>query len=265
MIHQLRDKKRISRRKIIIRNVSIVGVLLLLGLTGILAWSGKLFIGIGRPLWKAENSLTATIHTATSLVRTKSSVFAENDKLIQENTDLKNSMVDYQILKSENDQLKEMLGRMPAKSNFTLATILTKPNRSPYDTIIVDGGSNIGFTEGMHVFANGTMPIGEISKVYDNASLVMLYSNPGQITEAVLDGSNTAVELIGRGGGNFEMTIPLDLSAENGRLVVLPSATSEVVAIVDAILSVPTDPMKKVLLRSPVNIQSLKWVEIKKD
>ncbi len=93
----------------------------------------------------------------------------------------------------------------------------------------------------------------------------MLYSNPGQITEAVIDGSNASVEIVGRGGGNFEMTIPLDLSAESGKLIILPNTTSEVVAIVDRLISNPTDPIKKVLLRSPVNIQNLKWVQIKRD
>lgn len=263
MIHQLRDKKRISKRRNIIRNLSIIGVLLVLAIAGFFSWSGKLFNLIGQPIWKAENALTYTAENSKYIVRTKASVFAENEKLKQENTDLKNSMIDYQILKSENDQIKELLGRAPQKYNFTLATILTKPNRSPYDTIIIDVGSNGGITEGMQVFANGNMPIGEISKVYDKASLVMLYSNPGQITEAVMDGSNTSVELTGRGGGNFEMTIPVDLPAENGKLIVLPNATSEVLAIVDSLISSPTDPVKKVLLRSPINIQSLKWVQVK--
>lgn len=174
-------------------------------------------------------------------------------------------MIDYQVLKSENEQLKELLGRISPKYNFTLANILAKPNSSPYDTIIIDVGSNLDITEGLQVFADGNMPIGEIGKVYENSSLVMLYSNPGQVTEAMLEGSNTTVELIGRGGGNFEMTIPLDLPSENGKLVVLPSTQSGVIAVIDALLSVPTDPVKKVLLRSPVNIQSLKWVQIKRN
>lgn len=265
MIHQLRDKKQIAKRKNITRNFIIIGVLILLAVSGFMFWSGKLFNVVGRPIWTMQNKIVDTAYNTSYLVRTKASVFNENDLLKKENIDLKNQMIDYQIMKTENDQLKELLGRLPTEDKFTIATILTKPNRSPYDSIIIDIGSNVGLVEGLKVFGDATVPIGEITKVYVNNSLVMLYSNPGQITEGVLEGSNTSVELVGRGGGNFEMTIPLDLPSENGNLVVLPSIKREVIAIVDGVLSSPTDPIKKVILRSPINIQSLKWVEVKRN
>lgn len=262
-MHQLRDKKYIAKRKNITRNFIIVGILLFVAITGILTWSGKIFSSIGQSIWKTQNIIIDTASDTSYLVRTKASVFNENEILKEENTNIKNQMIDYQILKSENEQLKELLGRIPLQYDFTLATILAKPNSSPYDTIIIDVGSNMNMTEGLKVYADGNMPIGEISKVYEKNSLVMLYSNPGQITDAVIDGSNASVELIGRGGGNFEMTIPLDLPSENGRLVLLPNTNSEVLAIINGLISIPTDPVKKVLLRSPVNIQSLKWVQVK--
>jgi predicted transcriptional regulator len=61
------------------------------------------------------------------------------------------------------------------------------------------------------------------------------------------------------------MTIPTDLSVESGKVVLLPGIKREVVAIVDGLISVPTDPVKRVLLRSPINIQSQRWVEVKKN
>jgi hypothetical protein len=81
----------------------------------------------------------------------------------------------------------------------------------------------------------------------------------------MLEGSNANVELVGRGGGNFEMTVPNELATDNGLTVVLPSSKSEVIAVIDGIISRPTDPVKKVILHSPVNIQSLKWVQIKRN
>lgn len=264
-MHQLRDKKYIARRKNITRNFIIVGVLLFIAITGILTASSRIFSSIGQPFWKAQNIIIDTASDAGYLVRTKASVFDENEALKEENTNIKNQMIDYQILKSENEQLKELLGRIPSQYDFTLATILAKPNSSPYDTIIIDVGSNVDIIEGLKVYADGNIPIGEISKVYEKNSLVMLYSNPGQITNATIDGSNASVELVGRGGGNFEMTIPLDLPSENGRLILLPGTQSEVLAIINGLISIPTDPVKKVLLRSPVNIQSLKWVQVKRN
>jgi rod shape-determining protein MreC len=264
MIHKLRDKKRIARQKKIWQIIVAVAVFLLLVVAGLFAWSGAIFTKIGRPIWKIESVATDKIQSAGYITRTKASVFNENEVLLKQNADLNNSMIDYQILKQENDQLKEMLGRVPTNATFVLGTILTKPNRSPYDTIILDIGSVNGIKEGDQVFANAQIPVGQVSTVYSNTSLVVLYSNPSQTTDAVLNGSNASVQLIGRGGGNFEMTIPVDLSVEKGTMAVLPASTSEIIAIVEDTISAPTDPVKKVILRSPVNIQDLKWVEVKK-
>ncbi len=265
MIHQFRDKKQIARQKSIIKTVIICCVILLLSVLGVLTWSGKIFTSLGRPIWKAENSIVSGIENSSYVVRTKASVFHENENLKKENADLKLSMIDYQVLKTENDQLKELFGRVEPKATFTIASILSRPNRSPYDTIFIDAGSDMGIAEGAPVYASATVPIGEVSRVYSDSSLVMLYSNPGQITEGILDGSNATVELTGRGGGNFEMSIPLELASEKGTAVVLPGIHAEIIALVDAIISSPTDPVKKVLLHSPVNIQGLKWVEVKKE
>jgi len=243
----------------------VCGLFIIFSLIGFLTWSGKIFTSIGRPIWRVENTVIDSAQSIGYVARTKSSVFAENENLKKDNTNLKLSMVDCNILKKENDQLKELLGRVKPESNFIISSILTKPNRSPYDTIIIDVGSNTDIVPGLLVYAGVDVPIGEVNKVYDNDSLVMLYSNPGQITEGVLEGSNASVELVGRGGGNFEMTIPLDLSSELGAMVVLPGISTKVLAIVDAVISIPTDPVKKVLLHSPVNIQNLKWVQVKKD
>ena len=142
---------------------------------------------------------------------------------------------------------------------------MTKPNHSPYDTIIIDIGNNVGIKEGDTVYANGNIPIGNINKVYDKTSLVTLYTNPGQKTEGFVNGLNAGVEIIGRGGGNFEMIIPIELLVEKGTIIYTPDNTSLVVALVDEVISKPSDPFKKVLLSSPVNIQNLKWVQVEKN
>ena len=220
---------------------------------------------IGRPIWKTKTLVVSKLENVGYVVRTKASVYIENENLLKENADLKTSMIDYQILKSENTSLKESLGRVPLERDMVLANILTKPNYSPYDTIIVDIGDSSGIAVGDVVYSDMIIPIGEVSVVYGNSSLITLYSNPGETTEAMMDGTNTSVELTGRGGGNFEMTIPIDLPFIKGAIVYLPGFTSEVVAIMEDVISSPNDPVKKVLLSSPVNVQNLKWVFVKRN
>lgn len=265
MIHQFQDKKQIIKRKKIIRNIIGFGIFFILFIVGFFTWTGKIFNYVGRPIWGVEKFVTDGMYNINYLFRTKASITKENHNLIQENADIKLAMIDYQILKNEVDQLKETLGRIPESNNFILGNILAKPNHSPYDTIIIDIGNNVKIQEGDQVFVNGNIPVGNISKVYDTTSLVSLYSNPGQKTEGFMDISNASVELIGRGGGNFEMIIPIELAAEKGTLIYLPGSSSMVIAIVDEVLSKPSDPFKKVILSSPVNVQNLKWVQVKKD
>ncbi len=265
MIHQFLDKKQIAQRKKIIRNVIGFGIFFILVILGILTWTGKIFHFVSRPVWKAERSISNGLYNINYLVRTKASISNENHNLIDEISSLRATMTDYQILKDENNQLKELLGRIPTKNEFILGNILTKPNRSPYDTIIIDIGSNNGVRENDKVYADGNVPIGNINKVYVNSSLVTLFTNPGQKTEGFINNSNAGVLLTGRGGGNFEMIIPIELIAEKGTIIYLPGSTSEVLATIDEIISKPSDPFKKVLLSSPINVQNLKWVEIKKN
>ncbi len=264
MIHQFRDKKQMARKRKIIIYIIIFCVFIFSAIFGFFKISSDIFEYIGRPIWHTEKVITEKLNGVDYLTRTKKSVWDENEKLLAENENLRISMFDYQTLKSENTQLKELLGRLPKEHNLILADILTKPNHSPYDTIIIDAGNKLEVKEGQKIYANGIVPIGIISKVYEYTSLVTLYSNPGQKTEAIIEGSNASVELIGRGGGNFEMTIPIDLLSEKGTKILLPNIEPEILAYINEIISSPTDPMKKVLLSSPVNIQNLKWVEIKK-
>ena len=264
MIHQYLDKKQISKRKKIIKNIIGFSLFFVLSAFGILSLTGGPLNIVGRPIWKTENVINKGLNNLGYLFHTKATLFNENKNLIEENLNIKLIMSDYQILKSENAELKEILGRIPEENNFILGNIITKPNHSPYDTFIIDIGKDNEIKEGNVVYAVGNLPIGNISKVYDKTSLVSLYTNPKQKTEGFIIETNVSVELVGRGGGNFEMIIPIDLQVEKGTIIYIPGSTSQVVAVVDDIISSPSDPFKKVILHSPINIQNLKFVEVKK-
>lgn len=264
MIHQFRDKKQIAGKKRLIRNFIFLIIFLVLASLGIFASTSPLVHYIGRPIWKTKTAIVSNLENVGYVVRTKSSVYKENENLLNENRDLKSSMIDYQILKDENIALKETLGRKPINKNLILSNILTKPNYSPYDTITIDIGSDSGLSVGDVVYSNALLPLGEVGAVYTNTSLVTLYTNPGQVTEAMIEGTNTSVELVGRGGGNFEMSIPVDLPFTKGALVYLPNLETQIIAVMQDVISLPNDPVKKVILSSPVNVQSLKWVFVER-
>lgn len=264
-MHQFRDKKEIKRKKRLTRVIIILVLFLVLSFSGILGVFSKFFNYVGRPIWESKKVAVSEVNDIVYLFKNKKNLLLENEKIKEENSNLKIRMIDYQILKDENNKLKELLGRIPSKHNFILGSILSKPNNSPYDTLVIDIGENDDIQEGLMVYINGNVPIGIIDKVYPKTALVLLYSNPGKVTDGVIEGSNINVSLTGRGGGNFEMSIPFEIVVSNGTMITLPDIESEVLAIVEEDISNPTDPIKKIILRSPVNIQNEKWVEVKKN
>lgn len=265
MTHQFRDKKQIEKKKKITRNVIGFGVFIIVSALGVWTWFGGPMNNIGNPIWHTGGFMADKIYDWNYFFRTKASITTENHNLIEEIYYLRLSMLDYQILERENTELKELLDKVGEESDFVLGNILSKPNHSPYDTLIIDIGASTGIKEGDVVYSSGITPIGSVEKVYEKTSLISLYTNPGRKTEGFIDISNVSVELTGRGGSNFEMVIPMELSIEKGTIIYLPGSNSKIIAYVDEVISSPTDPFKKVILSSPVNVQNLKWVQVKKN
>ncbi|HTE48293.1 MAG TPA: rod shape-determining protein MreC [Candidatus Paceibacterota bacterium] len=203
----------------------------------------------------------------------KNSLYLENENLKSQLSEITATMANYNSVLDENNSLKEILGRINEKP-MTLSAILAKPNKSFYDTLVIDAGINQRVETGDLVFAFGNVPIGRISIAYPNSSKVVLFSDSGEKTQAIVSlghsttgelgdaGKNVSIEVIGRGGGNFETTMPSDFTLVKGDEVVLPGITPYVLAVVETIISDPRDPFVKVLLTSPVNIQEQKFVEI---
>ena len=200
------------------------------------------------------------------------SLFIASKNFLQlENTDLKSQLneeririLNYNSILAENINLKEILGRKNEKVLMTLASILTKPNQSLYDTLIIDAGSKEGVQTGDMVFVLGNVPIGRVVNVYLNSSKVILFSNNGEKTQALISDKDIFMEVVGRGGGNFEIIVPAEITLTKGDQIILPGIVPYVLAIIETVISDPRDPFVKALLVSPVNIQELKFVQVEK-
>ena len=210
------------------------------------------------------NNAGEKFSNAGSFVYSKSSLLKENEDLKLQVNELSNKILNYNSVVAENVTLKEILGRKDDTPIMTLSSILSKPNQSLYDTLIIDAGENQGVLVEQKVFAKGNIPIGRIDAVYPKSSKVILYSNPGEKTEVIISGKDIFMQAIGRGGGNFEMTLSRDLILEKGTEVVLPGIIPYILGTVETIISDPRDSFQKALLVSPVNIQEIKFVEVEK-
>lgn len=201
-----------------------------------------------------------------SFVQTFSStrtLIAENSALKTELHDLKMRLLDRNILAEENAQLRELMGQSPAGVGV-LGSVLSGPGSAPYDTLIVDAGTDDGIQDGDRVFVGENVIIGTVSATYAHSSQVTLLSAPGEKSDVVIVGgigTDAVVIATGRGGGNFEVLVPRDTGVATGTPV-LAAGTSRIIGIVEGAEGNANDPFKKLLLRTPINPQSIRFVRI---
>lgn len=218
-----------------------------------------------RPFVTMGNNIGENFSNFGAYFRIKKNVYLDNENLRKELDEKNATLSNYNSVLNENIQLKESLDRIGEnKGNFILAGILSKPNKSVYDTLIIDIGEKDGIVVGNLVTALGGVPLGRIAEVYGSSSKVLLFSTAGEKTEVVVGGSDVYLEAIGRGGGNFEINVPRDFTITDKTEAVLPGITPYTVAIFEKVISDPRDSFVKALFVSPVNIQELKFVEVKK-
>ena len=229
-------------------------------------FSGLSFMAqtVFRPVLILGRSVGGEISNAGLIFHNRKSLMLENENLKSQILESQADRANYASVLDENNQMKEIMGRGGDKNNFILAGILAKPNQSPYDTLLIDAGTAQGVVLGQKVFALGNVPIGYVSEVDTNSSKVILFSNPGEKTEVVINGKDAFMEAVGRGGGNFEIILPRDFVLAVGTEIDLPGITPYILGTVQTILSDPRDAFQKALLASPVNVQELKLVEVEK-
>ena len=216
-----------------------------------------------RPVWAGGNKLWGQFSALQIYFNSKGNLLEENEAL-KRKLDIQNALLaGYDVFLDENNNLKNILGRKQDGMNLVLAGILSKPNQSPYDILVIDAGEKEGLGKGNLVFAEGNIPIGRITEVFPGTSKVTLFSTSKEKTEVVISGRDVFMQVTGRGGGNFEMILPRDFKIEIGTEVVLPGISSYVVARVETIISDPRDAFAKALLVSPVNIFELKFVQVR--
>ena len=257
----LLDKKTKREKNLKIASGIVLLCLLFYFRAGIFHGLAYLGQGIFRPVVVAGEKIGEKLNGAKAFFLFKSSLLEQNQNLQMSLSEKEAQMANYLSLQAENEQLKEILGRKKNKVNLLLAGILAKPNQSAYDTLLLDVGAEQGIQEGDLIFASGDVPLGKIVSVYPDLSKALLFSSPGERTSVILPG-NIFLELVGRGGGNFEMAIPRDLPLQKGDQAILPGIHAYTLAIVQTTISDPRDLFTKALLTSPVNVQSLKFVQV---
>lgn len=255
-----RPDKRVKKTKVTVFTIIFLVIIFLMLRAGKLNFLSDFLTRAVTPIWKTEIAFTDVF---------LKEVFTSKKDLIRQNEILKNSLAENEIrflqtslLEKENEALKEIFLRSTGDNNI-IGTILSKPNHSPYGTLIIDVGEEDGVKIDDLVFALGNVVIGEIESVDKNSSKVVLYSSPGYISQVTLENTGRYFNAKGRGAGDFEIQFPRELEVEVGQIFLYPSINNYVVGVVESVLFDPRDSYKRVLFRSAANVQELKWVQVR--
>ncbi|MEX0651905.1 MAG: rod shape-determining protein MreC [Candidatus Paceibacterota bacterium] len=255
------SRSRVPKSFIVV--VLLVGVLVVINILTLGSISQALH-SVGEPLWKSQAGVHHAFENILSGFRDKQTLVQKNNDLTEAVTRLELASMGAEILQQENRDLKQLLNR-GASGEHIVTAILARPNRTLYDTFIVDVGSRDGVTVGAGVYGVGEVAIGTVEEVYARTTRISLYSTPGRIVEVLLgskDGALVAAEAVGKGGGNFEIRIPRGVEILEGHPVFSPHIDGGILGVIEEIVVLPSDSFQVVLFSSPLSLQSLRFVTI---
>lgn len=243
-----------------IKNIFFLVTVFVLGAT-IFSVFDEALLSVFYPLWKTESAVTRSFANVTSF-------FTSHQGLFRENTLLKEKIasLEMELRATVGVETRQALMELANRSgsDTVIAAVLTRPPQSPYDTIIVDAGSNEFVSLGSVVSLPEGAVLGVVSEVFSNRSRVALFSSANTETPAFLERGGVAVTLIGAGAGNFKIISPQDTLVEIGDRILSADISSKLLAVVASVTSEPTSSFKEVLAKSPLNIFNMRFVLILK-
>lgn len=252
----LENRRRNTRQRVLL---IIICLLIISGLF-VLRPVRQVFLNLTTPFWNLKNS--ASNSNFFEYFKSKQALINERQAMEQKLFLAGNLLALNETLQSENETLKDLMGRSATKQKTILANILVKPPQSFYDLLVIDVGADEGIKVNDRVIADATVYIGKVSEVYDHTAKVTLYSSPGEKNQVILGTNSVSVEAIGVGGGNFNILLPREVEVKENDVIIMPSITTNIFGIVEKVDFKDKDAFQTVLFKSPVNISELSLVQV---
>lgn len=227
---------------------------------GLLQKISPTFMRVAVPIWTTEN-FTKDFFKVT--FESKPDLYKQNVVLKAQIAKYDDELANVESIKAENEHLKTLLGRIPAERRVVLSAILAKPNQTPYDILIIDRGSDDDIQPDDLVFAGGDILIGSIESVDKNSAKVLMYSTPGNISQVIYGNTGKYFNARGTGNGTMEVEVSRDIDVVVGDNFFYPGLDNTLVGVAQKIHFDPRDSFKKVIIKSPINIQEERWVEVR--
>ncbi len=258
MLHQDKRKKNIKRTTFFVLLICLVYVLFMSPLTP--SFSGY-FHRVAQPVWNFSTKAQEWLSPSLSYFSSRRELYIENKELKEQLNAMSARIADRSLLYHENVILKEHLGRYEKEPERIFAVVLAKPDMTPYDTLIIDVGKDDDISVGDLIVVENVV-LGEVAETYQTSSKVRLYSSHGERVTVFIGDNAIGAEAQGLGGGNFEIELPRNVDVFVGDSIYIPEFHPQILGIVEHISSDPNDTFERILFRSPVNLFSLRFVDV---
>lgn len=220
---------------------------------------GRVLQFVASPIWAGEQYVGSGMSGILAGFSSNVSLSRENAALQSENQLLRAEQSNAALLSADNDRLKALLGMKNAKPS-KVGAVIERPPQAPFDSFIIDIGQDQQVQKDDLVYADGSVILGKVGEVYGSSSQVLLFSAP-QVSTLVRVGTHPFdAQLVGRGGGNFEMRLPRSIAVAEGDAVTLPDANHSIVGIVGAVIADPNDSFQRLLVSTPTSIEAAQEV-----
>jgi cell shape-determining protein MreC len=211
------------------------------------------------PAFRASSSLSAGADALLSNFENTAKLAADNEELKKENAALAE---ENRTLLESSKSIGALQGPGSAGGGI-FAGVVARPPTSPYDTLVLSGGSKSGIIVGQEAFGNGGTPIGIVSSVLPDFSRVTLFSAPNILVDGWVGTSSVPITIIGSGGGTMHASLARSATVEVGDTVFVSGPGMIPVGAVAAIDSDPSSPSITLRIQSAVNIYSVTWVALR--
>ena len=247
------------------RLVVFVIAVLILGLFTVTGrtWLQSVVTLVGRPFWQTQSFLGDQTGGFFSYFAFKNSLSAENQALKDQLFTQQANLMKLAAVEQENQELKSLLGRNE-KKNLLMVAVLRTPGFSPYDTFLVDGGTDAGLTVGDKVFFAGDFLAGYVFEVSARTALVKLYSSPDEKLDVVIGAKNILAEAVGRGDGTFEVKAPREVGMAKGSTVLFPGSPVKVVGVIETIETDIAHSEETALFRLPFSLSETHFLFVER-
>lgn len=214
------------------------------------------FLSVFTPVFGISEAFTEKSHAFFSSFGDTAALALQNEKLAEEN----------RILILQNLALQDKtntLSRLTADGGGIRAGVVARPPQSPYDTLVLAGGSDDGIELGMEAFSAGNVPLGVVTSVLPAFTRVTLFSSPSLNTAGWVGEKKLPITIVGAGAGTMQASVARSAGIVAGDVVFVPGPGMLAIGTVVRADSDRASPSVTLRIVPAANLFSTAWVSLR--